>query len=245
VALVDETFDAIEGRASTVELSVDLVPLKDRLRSAGGDRFARSLAANLPVCSSGQETFAPGAQMPRCRPADLSEEQTAQLITEALPLFLDSLPDSYPEPAQTVYFNYNRDDEYWTGFIGTNRLIWASVLLALIAASFWVGAAFVGGQNRRQIVQWLGWPLFVPAVLTLICGISIRIASGWPWIDSGLGTWLANDVWYRAEVAGVLSTVVRTAIKAVARGFLITGGVAIGISVGLIIWSFSIPTEEE
>jgi len=245
VALVEETFDAIEGRASTLELSVDISPLKDRLRSDGGDRFARSLAANLPVCGSGQAAVAAGAQLPRCRPADLSEEQTAQLITAALPDFLDSLPDTYPEPAETVVFDYSPENEFWTGFIGTNRLIWASVLLALIAASFWVGAAFVGGENRRRIVQWLGWPLFVPAVLTLVCGISIRIAAGWPWVDYGLGNWLATDVWYRAEVAGVIGTVVRTAIKAVARGFLVTGGVSIGISLGLIIWSFSISAEEE
>jgi hypothetical protein len=245
VALVDEAFDAIEGRGSTLELSVDITPLKDRLRSDGGDRFARSLAANLPVCSSGQTPFATGGQMPRCRPADLSEEQTAQLITAALPDFLDSLPDTYPEPPETVFFDYGPANEFWTGFIGTNRLIWASVLLALIAASFWVGAAFVGGKNRRQIVQWLGWPLFVPAVLTLIGGIAIRIAAGWPWVDYGLGNWLATDAWYRAEVAGVISTVVRTAIKAVARGFLITGGISIGLSLSLIIWSFSISTEEE
>ena len=245
VALVDRTFDAIEGRASTLELSVDITPLKDRLRSDGGDRFARSLAANLPVCGSGQEPFAAGALIPRCRPADLSEEQAAQLIKAALPDFLDSLPDSYPDPAETVYFDYPPENEFWMGFIGTNRLIWASVLLALVAASFWVGAAFVGGENRRQVVQWLGWPLFVPAVLTLIWGITIRIAAGWPWIDYGLGSWLATDVWYRAEVAGVISTVIRTAIKAVAKGFLITGGISIGISLSLIIWSFSISKEED
>ena len=245
VSLVDETFDAIEGKSSTLELSVDITPLKDRLRSDGGDRFTRSLAANLPVCNSGQNPFAPGARLPRCRPADLSEEEAAKLISAGLPDFLDSLPDSYPEPAETVYFDYGPDNDFWIGFIGTNRLIWFSILIALIAASFWIGAAFVGGENRRQIVQWLGWPLFIPAVLTLICGISIRIAAGWPWIDSGLGSWLTGDAWYHAEVAGVLSTVIRTAIKAVARGFLITGAVSLGISMGLIIWSFSISTEAE
>jgi hypothetical protein len=245
VALVDETFDAIEGKSSTLEISVDIKPLKDRLRSDGGDRFARSLAANLPVCDLGQSSFAPGAQLPRCRPADQSEGETADLISAALPEFLDSLPDSYPEPAETVHFDYGSDYDFWSGFIGTNRLIWASVLLALIAASFWVGTAFVGGENRRKFVQWLGWPLFVPAVLTLICGISVRIAAGWPWIDTGLGAWLTTDAWYRAEVAGVLGTVIRTAIKAVARGFLITGAVSLGLSVGLIIWSYSISVEEE
>ncbi|UCF99776.1 MAG: hypothetical protein JSV89_09615 [Spirochaetaceae bacterium] len=245
VKLINDTFDAIEGRASSLELSVDITPLKDRLRSDGGDRFSRSLAANLPVCAAGEAPSAPGARMLHCRPADVSEEQATEMIATALPEFLDSLPDSYPEPAETVYFEYDPEDEFWIGFIGTNRLIWANILLALLAASFWVGAAFVGGENRRQIVQWLGWPLFAPALLTLICGIATRIAAGWPWVDQGLGYWMATDVWYRAEVAGVIGTVVRTAIKAIARGFLVTGGISIGLSLSLIVWSFSIPTEEE
>lgn len=244
VSVINRTFDGIEGKTSSLELSMDITPLKDRLRSDGGDRFARSLAANLPVCSAGQTQSAAGSQMPRCRPENLSEEQLAQQITAALPDFLDSLPDSYPDPPETVFFDYTPAGEFWIGFIGTNRLVWASILLALIAAGFWVGTAFVGGENRRQIVQWLGWPLFVPAVLTLISGIAVRIAAGWPWMNYGMSGWLATDVWYRAEIAAVMSTVMRTAIRAVARGFLITGGISLGFSLGLIIWSFSVSADD-
>jgi hypothetical protein len=245
VSLVNDAFDALEGRTSSLELSVDITPLKDRLRSEAGDQFSRSLAANLPVCASGESPFTAGASMPRCRPSDLSEEEAGKIIAKALPEFLENLPDRYPEPPEIVYFDYAPENTFWAGFIGTNRLLWASILLALVAASFWVGAAFIGGENRRQIVQWLGWPLFVPAVLTLICGIGIRLAAGWPWIDTGLSGWMMSDVWYSAEITGVISTVVRTAIKAVARGFLITGGVTLGIALSLIVWSFSIPTEAE
>jgi hypothetical protein len=244
VALVNDAFDAIEGRLSTLELSVDITPLKDRLRSDGGDRFARSLAANLPACTSGEPAFAAGAELPQCRPAELSEEQTAEVIAEALPEFLENLPDRYPQPPETVYLDYASADEFWMGFVGSSRFLWSTLILALIAAGFWVGAAFVGRENRRQIVQWLGWPLFVPAVLILIGGIAIRVAAAWPWIDYGLGTWVATDAWYRPEVTAVLSTVVRTAVRAIARGFLLTGAVSLGLSAGLIVWSFSIPTEE-
>ena len=245
VALVDEAFDAIEGRGSTLELSVDITPLKDRLRSDGGDRFARSLAANLPVCSSGQTPFATGGQMPRCRPADLSEEQTAQLITAALPDFLDSLPDTYPEPPETVFFDYGPANEFWTGFIGTNRLIWASVILGLIAAGFWIGAAFVAGENRREVVQWLGWPLLAPALVILAAGIALRIVAGWPWADIAPMNWIGADFWHGAEIAGVIATVVKEAVKTAARGFLTTSGIVVGISLGLIIWSYSIQAEDE
>ena len=82
-------------------------------------------------------------------------------------------------------------------------------------------------------------------MLTLIGGIAIRIAAGWPWVDYGFTSWLATDVWYSAEVAAVVTTIARTAIKAIARGFLIAGGVSVGIAVVLIAWSFSIQTEEE
>ena len=245
VTMVNDAFDAVEGRASVLELTVDLTPLKDRLRGEAGDRFARSLAANLPVCSAGEQAFAPGAQLPRCRPANLSEERAAELIVEALPAFLDSLPDTYPQPPQTIHFYYTPEDAFLTGFLGTNRLIWVNILLALVAASFWVSAAFVGGENRRRIVQWLGWPLFVPAVLILIGGIAIRIAAGWPWIDYGLSSWVLSDVWYSAEIAEVFTAIARSAIKAIARGFLVTGGISIGISMGLIVWSYSIQAEEE
>lgn len=245
VTMVNDAFDAVEGRASVLELTVDLTPLKDRLRGEAGDRFARSLAANLPVCSAGEQAFAPGAQLPRCRPANLSEERAAELIVKALPAFLDSLPDTYPQPPQTIHFYYTPEDAFLTGFLGTNRLIWVNILLALVAASFWVSAAFVGGENRRRIVQWLGWPLFVPAVLILIGGIAIRIAAGWPWIDYGLSSWVLSDVWYSAEIAEVFTAIARSAIKAIARGFLVTGGISIGISMGLIVWSYSIQAEEE
>ncbi len=245
VTMVNDAFDAVEGRASVLELTVDLTPLKDRLRGEAGDRFARSLAANLPVCSAGEQAFAPDAQLPRCRPANLSEERAAELIVKALPAFLDSLPDTYPQPPQTIHFYYTPEDAFLTGFLGTNRLIWVNILLALVAASFWVGAAFVGGENRRRIVQWLGWPLFVPAVLILIGGIAIRIAAGWPWIDYGLSSWVLSDVWYSAEIAEVFTAIARSAIKAIARGFLVTGGISIGISMGLIVWSYSIQAEEE
>lgn len=245
VSLVNDAFDAVEGRASVLKLTVDLTPLKDRLQGEAGDRFARSLAANLPVCSAGEEAFAPGAQLPRCRPANLSEERAAEMIGKALPAFLDSLPDTYPQPPETIHFHYTPEDEFWTGFVGTNRLIWVNILLALVAASFWVGAAFVGGENRRQIVQWLGWPLFVPAVLILIGGITIRITAGLPWINYQLSSWVVSDIWYSVEIAEVISTIARSAIKAIARGFLVTGGISIGISVGLIVWSYSMEAEEE
>ncbi len=245
VAVVNEVFHALEGRSALLELSVDITPLKDRLRSEPGERFARSLAADLPICENGEAAIASGADLPRCRPAEITETQAAELILSGLPDFLDKLPDEYPVSAQPLRLYFQPEDDFWFGFIGSSRLIWASIILALIAGGFWVGAAFIGGENRRQIVQWLGWPLFVPAVLTLIAGISMRIVAGFPWVEYGIGSWVASDVWYSAEIVEVFTTLARSAIKTIARGFLTAGGVALGMAVGMIVWSFSIQAEEE
>jgi hypothetical protein len=245
VRLVNGIFDTIEGRSSVTELSIELTPLKERLRGEAGERFARVLVESLPACSEGQEPLAPGGSLPRCLPPGISDDEAAQLILTGLPEFLKRLPETYPLPPESIRVDYQRANTLWLGFIGKGRLIWASVILGLIAAGFWIGAAFVAGENRREVVQWLGWPLLAPALVILAAGIALRIVAGWPWADIAPMNWIGADFWHGAEIAGVIATVVKEAVKTAARGFLTTSGIVVGISLGLIIWSYSIQAEDE
>jgi hypothetical protein len=245
VKIVNDAFDAVEGRSPYIQLAVDLGPLKTQLRGEDGQRFARALAAALPACSAGQEPVAPGATLYRCRPASMTVEQTAEVLYQRLPQFLATLPDLYPLEPEAVPLVYGPEEEFWFGLVGTGRLLWFSVILAVVAAGFWVGAAFVGGSNPRQIVLWLGWPLLPPALLALITGLTIRAASLWRWIPGEMRTAFGGEHWYSRELSEAFLSVFRTTVNTMSRGFLITGGITIGIAVGLIVWGSSLPAQRE
>jgi hypothetical protein len=245
VRIVNGAFDSIEGRSPYLQLAVDLAPLKMQLSGEDGRRFARALAAALPACPAGQEPVAPGAVLYRCRPESLSVEQTAEMLHQRLPQFLAQLPDLYPLDPEVVPLYYGPEEEFWFGFVGTSRLLWFSLVLAVVAAGFWVGAAFVAGSNQREIVLWLGWPLVPPALLTLISGLAIRAASLWRWVPEEARVFFGGDQWHSRELGQVFLSVFRTTMNTISRGFLITGAVTIGIAVGLIVWGSSLPRRRE
>jgi len=245
VKLVNDSFDALEGRAAYLRLSLDLAPLKQQLLGPDGRRFAEALASSLPVCTSTQQPVAPGGVLYRCRPAVQSVEAAAEMLHSRLPEFLAGLPDLYPLEPEEVPLYYGPEEEFWFGFFGTGRLIWFSVILAIIAGGFWVGAAFVGGSNRREVVQWLGWPLVAPALLMLLSGLSMRAANLWRWMPREMQRVVGGEPWYTREVSEAFVSVFLKAVNAVSRGFLISGGVTIGIAVGLIVWASSIPPDGE
>lgn len=246
--LVNDAFEAVEGRSAAFEPYLDLVPLKQQLLGVDGRRFALALAAALRPCSAGQEPAVPGAPLYRCRPAGLSVEATAEVLHQGLPEFLAGLPDQYPlgpwHP-EAVPLYYGPQDEFWFALVGARRLVWFGVILGIVAAGFWVGAAFVGGANRREVVQWLGWPLVAPAVLMLISGLALRLVPRWIRLPREMNLVFAGDHRYSQELVEAILSVMRAAADTISRGFLVSGGVTIGIAVGLIVWASSIPVDEQ
>jgi hypothetical protein len=242
--MVNEFFDGVQSGEPTLQLYVDLVPLKDSLRGQGASRFADTLAANLPVCAQGEGPTTAGSTVPRCRPSSLTRQELATRILAGLPAFVDSLPDHYTVYRETVRFERTPAERFWIGFVGTYRLVWANIVLALLAGAFWIGAAFVAGTSRHDIVQWLGWSLFAPAALTLILGIGVRVAAGFPWLEESLRPLFGPDLWYHQEVVETVRALAQGALRTVAKGFLTAGGASLGASVGLVIWAHSIPVEE-
>jgi hypothetical protein len=244
LALVEQLFAAAEGRAEQVELSIDLAPLKTLLRGEGRERFARALAEALPACGSGQAPRITPDGLLRCRPTGTSAASAAQLISAALPGALNRLPDRYPLTPEPLQLFLEPETRFWTGFLVAARLVWAGLILAVIAGAFWLGAAFLGGSDRREVIAFLGWSLFVPALLVLLTGLGIRFLIPGrsllhlPWIwAGGLGPQATGEL--AAALGDTLSTVLHT----VARGFLVSGAVSIGLALGLIAWSRSLEPE--
>ena len=243
VRLVNEVFDILEGRRPPGPPSLDLAPLKRALAGEAGERFARALAEALPACPAGEQPVLPGATLPRCRPASQSVEAAAARIRASLPALAARFPDRHPLDREAAV-GWPEGEGWWLPAPGPRLarwIAWAGVALALLAVAALAGAAFLGGRGRREILQWLGWPLAAPAALMLLIGLFLRLGSaglgGWP------HGWYGWRGWPEWSVAAVWVEVGRAALSTVSVGFLAAGGVTLGLAAGLVAWGLSTPRE--
>jgi hypothetical protein len=156
-------------------------------------------------------------------------QRAAELAFTALPAALRRVPDRYALPAEW-------QSALWLRPWGTARLGWAAVVLGLLAAAAWIGAAFLWGRNRAQVTAFLGWSLLPPALLTLAAGLAVRFAFLGRWLLP-LRSWFPPDgSWASPQLGLALADALRGPLQAVSRGFLIAGAVSLGLSLGLIAW---------
>jgi len=243
--IVDDVFDFIDGRDFTLDLYLDLAPIKAALRGEAGPRFSRALAEGLPSCASGQDALAPGGTIIRCRPSDVSIEEAAGMVSLALPVYLDEVPDRINLNRRPIDLRIElRGAEVWAGLFGANGLNLAIMVLVLIAGSFWAVAALIGGEDRRERLQWLGWSLLVPALLIFLIGLGINSGIASNWVRFGLNEARFGGFEYSAEFRQALIEVSRSALNTVANGFLAAGGASGAIALALIAWGFSTPSEK-
>jgi len=242
--IVNDVFDFVEGRDFTLDLYLDIAPLKAALRGEDGPRFARALAEALPVCRAGQEPIIAGGTLYRCLPSDTSVEKAASDITAALPSYVDRYPDRLKLNDESIDMRRElRGAEFVVGFWCANGLSFAAFVLAAITAVFWFIAALLGGEDRRARLLWLGWSLLVPAVLIFCIGLAINTDFSLGWVRLGLNEARFEGVQYSAEFRQALLDVSRTALDTVANGFLMAGGVAGAIALALVAWGLGTPSE--
>ena len=78
------------------------------------------------------------------------------MIVTALPAFLDEIPDQIDLARDRVYFPAAARG--WnTMALGQGALDFAVFILALMTGGLWLAAAFIGGEDRRERLMWLGW----------------------------------------------------------------------------------------
>ena len=243
VRLVNEAFDTLEGRRPPQRPSLDLTALKRSLAGEGGERFALALAGALPPCPAGEQAVLPGATLPRCRPDSQTVEAAAARIRASLPSLAARFPDRWPLDREAAV-GWPERGGWW--FAAPDRrpgrwLVAAGVALALLAGAGLAGAAFLAGRNRREILQWLGWPLAAPAALVLLIGLGLRLgAAGAGWWAGGWPGWGSWPDW---SLAAVWIEVGRAALSTVSTGFLAAGGITLGLAAGLVAWGLSTPPE--
>jgi hypothetical protein len=238
VGIANQVFDYLQGRAGGFDLTIDLAPVKAALRGEPGKRFAQTLARELPVGGSTADFVVRARSLPRSRPSSVSVEKAAAVILAGLPAFIASIPDT-ARLSDEPTFLYSRT---WApGFPALGALIFADLVLLVLAAGFLVGAAFVGGATRFERLQWLGWPLLVPAVGVFLIGllVSLGVVSGW--MHWGLTQAHLETQGFTTSFVDAVARAAARALARVGTGFIATGAIAGGAALGLLAWSWSIP----
>jgi hypothetical protein len=244
VRIVNQVFDSFDGTGGRFDISIDTTPVKAALRGDAGGRFARLLAEDLPVGGSAADFRVERGRLPATRPSTVSVDRAAAMILSGLPAFVNGIPDTVrlsDGPSIRIATNP------WGGgprFHIFGALLAASIITLLFAAGFWMAAAFIGGETRYERLQWLGWSLLAPAAGVLLLGLLITLSSFAPWMRWGIGISRLQPLGFDASFISALIDAARRVVARVGIGFLATGGIAAGVSLGLLAWSWSIPHDE-
>jgi hypothetical protein len=231
--VMDQAFAYLRGRGS-LNLWVDLGPLKRSLASDGGRRFALTLAQGLPQCTGSTAAPARGT-IPACRPSGWTVQQTAQFIQASLPAVISRMPDRAALSASTPL--------PWRGFSAPGMLAAAAAGLIALGLGAWFASAFAFSSSPRDRKLWLGSTLLAPALCTLIIGLVSLSPFTFGWarygIEAanlarfGLGQGYSDAV---VDAAGIF-------IRRFSIGFLAVGGIASGLGLGLLIWGATSPID--
>lgn len=239
--VLSDAFDFIDGRSGNLEIGFDTTPIKAALTSPAGERFAQSLASALPACEVGQQAISPGGRLVRCIAADSSVSAAAEQIARALPAVLADMPD------RIILNDPVRPGNDW-GFmswfqVGTVRTMLDIALVMVIVttlAAALVGS-YLGGDDRRERLLWLGSSLFVPAALFVLMGLIMATTL----IATPLRLGLESADWYGFQYSDAfrqaLTDLIMPLVQQIGRGFLLTGVVSCLIAVGLLFWGWRVP----
>ena len=236
IGVVNQVFDYLQGRTGGFDLRFDLVPLKTALRGEPGKRFAQVLARELPVGGSASAFTVTPRSLPVARPASVPVDKAAAVIEAGLPTFAASLPDTA---------RLSDDPSFHSGWVPRfpvlGALVLADLILLVFAAGFLVAAAFVGGETRFERLQWLGWPLLVPAVGVFLIGLLVSFGLFSGWMQWGITQAHLEDQGFTLSFVDAVIRAAGRVISRVGTGFIATGAVAAGAALGLLAWSWSIP----
>jgi hypothetical protein len=235
LSVVNQVFDYFDGRRGRFDISIDTTPVKTALRGDAGRSFARLLAEDLPVGGSADQFSVGPVRLPVSRPSSLSVDRAAAIILAGLPKLVSSIPDAV-----------RLGDGAWEGPPGlhlSGAFIAGSIILLLIAGGFLTAAAFVGGESRFERLQWFGWSLLAPAAVVLVMGLLVILTFFAPWVRWGIENARLQVRGFSPSFIAALIDMVRHIVFRLGIGFLATGGIGAGISLGLLAWSWSIPRD--
>lgn len=212
-----------------------IAPLADPVvaRKVVTPQYMRSQALSLvdqafSFAEGTADTFDPVIDLSPIRKslAAMGGRQAAEAARIPDSLRLSQVPGARYAPA--VWWNRS-------GFSALGALVLADVILLLVAAGFWVAAAFIGGETTRDRLLWLGGCLLPPSLIVFLSGIGTLLPIPGGWMLRGIQSVGLGSMGYSPGFAQAVYEAARTAAGRAAAGFLATGGIAAGIAIALVV----------
>lgn len=241
--LVDEWFDFVDGRTYRLDLAFNMKPIKEALSGEGGVRFAKAMAEALPACAVGEVSVEEDTQLLRCLPENMTTVEAAKEIEAVIPDLVADTPDNVPLGDAAI----NRERQYGYravsyGAMGRAGMGLAIVVLLSISGLFWLGASVLGGEDLRGRLQWLGWSLLVPGLSTIFFGLVSSPNFAAAWLSLGLAQARADGEAITLATQQLIVDTTRLALGPISSGFMVVGGVAAAIALGLLLWGWLTPS---
>jgi hypothetical protein len=121
------------------------------------------------------------------------------------------------------------------GFTALGAMVLADVILLLVACGFWVAAAFIGGENTKDRLLWLGGSLLAPSAVVFLSGLATLVPLAGGWILRGIQSAGLGSLGYSPGFAQAVFQAARTAVGRASVGSLATGGIACGIAIAILV----------
>lgn len=233
-SVIDDYFDMLENPNLSLDIAVDMVPVKELLAQTGegepGYRFATVLAQSLPPCEAGQEPRDPnsGDALISCLSSSMTPEDATTAILDRLPAYVENIPNRL-----VLNDQYNTDGIEFGATSAKAGYRSAMITLAVFAAIFLMATAAVAGRGTRGTLVWAAAMLAIPAAIVLFLGVSIDrtwsdvIETG---IKDSTNNFDINGVPASEQLREAIAETSTIFLDRVGSGLLNVGGIAIAIA---------------
>ncbi len=245
--VVNGLFDYMQGVTDEFDPVLDLRPVKEALTEEKQDEFLNELVAVMPVCGPDETPGFGGEDGKSCKPQDMSDEELiANYLEPALPQLLGNIPDELPLGEQWQRWE---DQQPWRRFLPGMALP-AGLLLSILVLSFialclWYITALIADSGWRGRLQWLGWTLIIPSVLTFLAGVLLQSNAPLFWLRYGLGRISLRRLPANLATPEMIQMLIEPALPRITSAFLMVGGICGSLALGLIIWGVMVPRKKQ
>ena len=244
--IVNDLFDYMRGNIDEFDPVVDFQPVKEALTEEKQDEFLRELVAVLPVCGPDETPGFGGEDGKSCKPQGISDEILIEnFLKPALPQILAQIPN---EISLGERWQDWEEGQSWRRFLPGMALpaglMLSILILSFIAVVLWYLTALIADGSWRGRLQWLGWMLMIPSLLTFLVGILMQSGTSLYWLRYGLARISLRGLPAELTAPETIQTLIKPALSHITTSFLIVGGICGGLALGLIVWGLITPREK-